>query len=87
MARPVHPETDPTTIARQQWFAEVQANPDVTVRRQALELWAEQPSQDLDPVTYGLVDEDESVRMRAEELYEQQLAREANEAMSTQQTE
>ncbi len=46
------------------------------VRRQALELLAEQPSQDLAPVTYALVDEDDSVRARAQELY-QQLAREA----------
>jgi hypothetical protein len=45
-----------------------------------LELWAEQPSQDLDPVTYALVDEDDSVRARAQELYEQQLVRETTTA-------
>jgi hypothetical protein len=68
------------TAARQQWFAEARTNPDVTVRHQALELWAQQPSQDLDPLTYALVDEDESVRTRAQEIYEQQLAREATTA-------
>lgn len=62
--------------ARQQRFAEARAHPEVTVRLQALELWAEQPSQDLNPITYALVDEDESVRTRAQELFEQQLARE-----------
>jgi hypothetical protein len=76
-ARPVPTEPDPSTAARQQWFTEARTQQDVAVRRQALELWAEQPSQNLDPVTYALVDEDESVRTRAQELYEQQLEREA----------
>lgn len=51
-------------------------SPDVTVRLQALETWAQRPDDQLDPVTYGLVDPDESVRQRAQELYEQQLRRE-----------
>ena len=38
--------------------------------------WAQQPGDRIDPLTYALVDEDEEVRARAEELYEQQLARE-----------
>jgi hypothetical protein len=62
---------------RQQWFAEVREHPDVTVRLQALELWAQQPGDALDPVTYALVDGDESVRARAQELWEQQLTRES----------
>jgi hypothetical protein len=62
--------------ARQMWFDEVRENPDVTVRLQALELWAEQPDDDIDSLTYALVDEDEQVRARAEELWEQQLTRE-----------
>lgn len=77
---PVHPSTadaDPTTVARQQWLAELRLHPDPTVRRQALESWAEQPSADLDPLTYALVDEDDTVRTRAQELYTQQLAQEA----------
>lgn len=79
-AQPAPADTDPTAAARQQRFAEARVNSDVSVRRQVLELWAEQPSQDLDPLTCGLVDEDESVRTRALELYEQQLTREATEA-------
>ena len=63
----------------QRWFEEVRENPDVTVRLQALELWAEQPGEDMDPLTYALVDEDEEVRARAEELWEQQLTREEAE--------
>ena len=62
--------------AREQWFAELPESPDATVRLQALETWAQQPGKGIDPLTYALVDEDESVRARAEELYEQQLARE-----------
>ena len=62
--------------ARQRWFEEVRENPDVTVRLQALELWAEQPGDGIDPLTYALVDEDEQVRARAEELWEQQLTQE-----------
>ena len=61
---------------RQLWFEEVRENPDVTVRLQALELWAEQPGDGIDPLTYALVDEDEQVRARAEELWEQQLTKE-----------
>lgn len=63
--------------ARQSWYAAVREHPDVTVRLQALELWAQQPGDALDPVTYALVDGDESVRARAQELYEQQLTRAA----------
>ena len=61
------------------WFAELRESPDVTVRLQALEAWAQQPGTGIDPLTYALVDEDEAVRARAEELYEQQLAREEAE--------
>ena len=62
--------------ARQRWFEEARENPDVTVRLQALALWAEQPGDGIDPLTYALVDEDEEVRARAEELWEQQLTQE-----------
>ena len=43
---------------------------------QARARWAQQPGTGIDPLTFALVDEDEDVRTRAEELYEQQLARE-----------
>lgn len=59
--------------ARRRWFEAVRENPDTTVRLQALALWAEQPGEGIDPLTYALVDEDEQVRARAEELWEEQL--------------
>lgn len=62
--------------ARQMWFAEVREHPDVTVRLQALELWAQQPGDALDPVTYALVDGDEQVRARAQELWWSSSSRE-----------
>jgi hypothetical protein len=61
----------------QAWFAAARDSPDVAVRLQALETWAQHPGEALDPVTYGLVDEDEQVRSRAQDFYQQQLAREA----------
>ena len=67
--------------AREQWFAELRESPDAAVRLQALETWAQQPGTGIDPLTYALVDEDEEVRARAEELYEQQLAREEAAAL------
>ena len=64
--------------ARQRWFAEMQESPSAAVRLQALELWAQQPSDALDPETFALLDdEDAQVRARAEQLWEQQLSREA----------
>ncbi|NOS80245.1 MAG: hypothetical protein E8D46_09245 [Nitrospira sp.] len=59
--------------ARERWYAEMREHPEATVRLQALEQWAQQPGEALDPVTLALVDEDESVRARAQELFEQQL--------------
>jgi hypothetical protein len=61
---------------REQWFAELRESPDVTVRLQALEVWAQQPGDSIDPLTYALVDEDEDVRTRAQALWEQQLTQE-----------
>jgi DNA polymerase III gamma/tau subunit len=66
--------------AWQQWYATARESPDISVRLQALETWAQRPGDQLDPVTYGLVDQDDSVRQRAQELYEQQLVREATAA-------
>src|SRR5712692_7933287 len=48
---------------------------DPRVRIRALETWAQRPGEDLNPVTYALVDPDESVRARAQELLEAVLAR------------
>lgn len=54
--------------------------PEAGTRLHALEVWALQPGDAIDAVTYGLVDGDESVRARAQELYAQTLAREADAA-------
>ena len=67
--------------ARQRWFAEMQESPSAAVRLQALELWAQQPSDALDPETFAFLDdEDAQVQARAEKLWEQQLSREAEAA-------
>jgi len=63
--------------ARERWLAEQRESPDARVRLQALESWAQQPGKSLDPLTDALMDEDQAVRTRAYELYEQQRAREA----------
>jgi hypothetical protein len=60
--------------ARYNWGTEVWEHPDVTVRPQALELWAEQPDDEIDPVTYALVDQDE--QEWAQELWEEQFIQE-----------
>jgi hypothetical protein len=62
--------------ARQMWFAELREHSDVTVRLQALELSAQQPGDGLEPIAYALVDGDEHIRARAQQLWEQQLTRE-----------
>jgi len=81
-AAPAQPPADQAQReAREQWFAERRESPDATVRLQALETWAQQPGTGIDPLTFALVDEDEAVRARAEELYEQQLAREEAAAL------
>jgi HEAT repeat protein len=56
-------------------LAEALNSPDPRVRIRALETWAQHPGDKLDPVTYALVDPDESVRTRAQELLEAVLAR------------
>jgi hypothetical protein len=67
--------------ARERWFAEARENPDATIRLQALEVWAQQPGDDIEPVLEALGDEDEAVQARAEALWEQQLAREEAAAL------
>lgn len=61
------------------WLAELLRAPDPNVRIQGLDAWAHQPDASLDPLTYALVDPDESVRAHAEELVEQALARRREE--------
>ena len=50
-------------------------HPDPAIRLYALEVWAFDPGERLDPVTHALVDPDESVRARAQELLEEALSR------------
>ena len=57
------------------WLAAAREDPDPNVRLHALGTWAQHPGESLDPVTYALVDPDEAVRARAQELVEEQLAR------------
>jgi hypothetical protein len=45
------------------------------IRLYALEAWALRPGPTLDPVTYALVDPDDSVRTRAQEILEELLER------------
>ena len=68
--RDEYPPEDPPP-----WMAELLHAPDPNVRIQALDAWANRPSVSLDPLTYALVDSDESVRTRAQELLEEALAR------------
>jgi hypothetical protein len=57
------------------WLAAAREDPDPNVRMHALEAWAQHPGESLDPATYALVDPDETVRARAQELVEEALAR------------
>jgi hypothetical protein len=57
------------------WLAAARDDPDPKVRLHALETWAQNPGESLDPVTYALVDADEAVRARAQQLVEEALAR------------
>jgi hypothetical protein len=59
------------------WYAEMRESPEAGMRLYALEIWAQQPKEAIDPVTYALVDEDDGVRACAQELYDQQLTNEA----------
>lgn len=56
-------------------LAEALNSPNPSVRIRALETWAQHPGEDLNPVTYALVDPDESLRARAQDLLEAVLAR------------
>ena len=50
-------------------------DPDPQMRRVALEQWAREPTESLDLVAAALVDPDESIRERAEQVFEEVLAR------------
>jgi hypothetical protein len=69
------PSSAATQWDMEAWLAAAREDPDPNVRRHALETWAQHPGESLDPVTYALVDPDETVRARAQELVEEALAR------------
>lgn len=66
---------EPVSVASAPSSAGTLQQPDPQTRLAALEVWAAGPRESLDPVTYALVDADEWVRLRAQELLEQELAR------------
>jgi hypothetical protein len=68
-------DSESTRASPPPWLAELLNNPDPQVRLEGLEAWAHHPEETLDAVTYALVDPDESVRARAQALFEEALAR------------
>lgn len=57
------------------WIAQALDAPEVSVRLQALDTWAQQGAQaSLDPLVVALDDEDDDVRTKAMEIIEQQWA-------------
>jgi hypothetical protein len=68
-------DSESTRAAPSPWLAELLNDPDPQVRLQGLDAWKRHPGETLDAVTYALVDPDESVRARAQELFERELAR------------
>ena len=53
-------------------LTEARNDPDPRVRLNALEAWARDSHESFDPITHALVDPDEEVRARAQELFEEQ---------------
>ena len=57
------------------WLAAVNPDSDPLVRRHALEVWAWSPTHSLDLVGAAMVDPDDSIRERAQQLAEESLLR------------
>ncbi len=57
------------------WQAVAREDADPRVRLHAVETWSQKPGNTLDPATHAMVDEDETVRARAQQLFEDALAR------------
>lgn len=57
------------------WQAAAGEDPDPRVRLHAIETWSQKPGDTLDPVTHAMLDPDESVRTRAQQLFEDALGR------------
>ena len=61
-----------------EWMAQKLNSPKVRVRLQALETWAQSaPPGEVDPLILAFEDKDERVRARAQQLIEQERARQA----------
>ena len=58
-----------------EWLIEAQYDPDSRIRLNAIEAWAQNSTESLDPITNSLADPDASVRARAQALLEERLAR------------
>jgi hypothetical protein len=57
------------------WLEAAREDPDPRVRLHAIETWSQKPGDTLDPATHAMVDPDETVRARAQQLFEEALAR------------
>src|SRR5437764_9339704 len=59
------------------WYAAMRDDPDPTMRLLVVEGWTQHqdPDDKLDLLTHALVDPDDAVRARAQELFEQELTR------------
>ena len=75
ITRPIHTDSESQSEEEPAWLAEARGNPDPRVRLSALETWAQNPGNSLDPITYALVDPNEQVRARAQQLFEEALER------------
>lgn len=64
-----------STPAAAPWPPVEMRDPDPRNRRFALERWTREPTESLDLVAAAMVDPDESIRERAEQLFEEALAR------------
>jgi len=69
------PIAEPAEYRTPPWIDELVNSPDPQIRVQGLEAWVRNKGPSLDPLTYALVDADETVRTRAQELLEQVLER------------
>lgn len=74
------PEPLPEYLDLPSWIVQALDAPEVSVRLQALDTWAQQgPQAPLDPLVVALDDEDDDVQAKAMEIIEQQWAIEEEE--------
>jgi len=74
---PVETPHQPEHLAVPAWFAQALEAPEISVRIQALDTWAQQGSQaPLDPLVVALDNENDDVRIKAMEIIERHWAME-----------